>query len=461
MELPAKNKDMQAEINKKSLMQDLKSPVKAVSKIMQMTAFQYFFTKISQAGFLLFGSAVLAFIWSNVDSAGYNHFWHQELTVSLAGFTLTHSLVHWINDGLMTIFFLTVGLEIKREMLVGGLSDPRRAALPVAAAVGGMVFPAVIYLFFTWGTGTEAGWGIPMATDIAFSLAVLSLLGDRVPFGVRLFLTAFAIVDDLGAILVIALFYTPAIDLASLAVAAAIISGLWSLNYFGIRHSLPYILLCILLWFAVAKAGLHPTVAGVITALFIPSTGKYDTDLFLEMVSKRLEDIQCRDGSCGESILVNRNHLNAVQEINLACREVETPLQRLEHGLSSWVGYLVLPLFALANGGVALTGLEPVAALTDPITLGIAVGLVVGKPLGIFIFTFGIAKILKTGLLQGTSWTQILGAGLLGGIGFTMSLFVSNLSFTEFVNLEYAKIGIMIGSVISAGAGYAILRWAR
>ncbi len=452
---------MQVEINKKSIIQELKNPVKVVSKIMQTTAFQYFFTRISQAGFLLFGSAILAFIWSNVDSAGYDHFWHQELTVSLAGFTLTHSLVHWINDGLMTIFFLTVGLEIKRELLVGGLSDPRRAALPIAAAVGGMVFPAVIYLFFTWGTGTEAGWGIPMATDIAFSLAVLSLLGDRVPFGVRLFLTAFAIADDLGAILVIALFYTPAIDLAALAVAAVIISGLWSLNYFGVRHSLPYILLCILLWFAVAKAGLHPTVAGVITALFIPSTGKYDTDLFLEMVSKRLEDIQCRDGSCGESILVNQNHLNAVQEINLACREVETPLQRLEHGLSSWVGYLVLPLFALANAGIALTGLEPVAALTDPITLGIAMGLVLGKPLGIFIFTFGMAWILKTGLIQGTSWTQILGVGLLGGIGFTMSLFVSNLSFTDSVHLEYAKIGIMIGSFISAGAGYALLRWSR
>ncbi len=452
---------MQVEINKKSIIQELKNPVKVVSKIMQTTAFQYFFTRISQAGFLLFGSAILAFIWSNVDPAGYDHFWHQELTVSLAGFTLTHSLVHWINDGLMTIFFLTVGLEIKRELLVGGLSDPRRAALPIAAAVGGMVFPAVIYLFFTWGTGTEAGWGIPMATDIAFSLAVLSLLGDRVPFGVRLFLTAFAIADDLGAILVIALFYTPAIDLAALAVAAAIISGLWSLNYFGVRHSLPYILLCILLWFAVAKAGLHPTVAGVITALFIPSTGKYDTDLFLEMVSKRLEDIQCRDGSCGESILVNQNHLNAVQEINLACREVETPLQRLEHGLSSWVGYLVLPLFALANAGIALTGLEPVAALTDPITLGIAMGLVLGKPLGIFIFTFGMAWILKTGLIQGTSWTQILGVGLLGGIGFTMSLFVSNLSFTDSVHLEYAKIGIMIGSFISAGAGYALLRWSR
>jgi len=452
---------MQVETDKKSIIQELKSPVQAISKIMQMTAFQYFFSKISQAGFLLFGSAILAFTWSNIDPAGYSQFWHQELSISLAGATLTHSLVHWINDGLMTIFFLTVGLEIKRELLTGGLSDPKRAALPVAAAIGGMICPAVFYLFFTWGTGAEAGWAIPMATDIAFSLAVLSLLGNRVPFGIRLFLTAFAIADDLGAVLVIALFYTPSIDLAALGVAIAITCGLWSLNRLGVRHSLPYILLGIVLWFVVSKAGLHPTVAGVITALFIPSTGKYDTDLFLEMVSTRLVNIQCQNGSCGQSIRVNRSHLSAVHEISLACKEVETPLQRLEHSLSSWVGYLILPLFAVANGGVILTGLEPVAALTDPITVGIVVGLVVGKPLGIFIFTFGIAKILKTELIQGTSWTQILGAGLLGGIGFTMSLFVSNLSFIDPGHLEYAKIGIMIGSLISAVAGYTLLRWAR
>jgi len=446
--------------NDKKISLKLANPVQVVSGIMQTSAFQYFFTKISQAGFLLFGSAVLAFIWSNVDAEGYHHFWHQELSLVLGGFVLNHSLVHWINDGLMTIFFLTVGLEIKREMLVGGLSDPRRAALPVAGAIGGMVLPAAIYLGFNWGTSSASGWGIPMATDIAFSLAVLSTLGKRVPFGLRLFLTAFAIADDLGAIVVIAIFYTPSLDLGALAVAGGLVCGLWALNRFGVRHSLPYIALCVLLWFAVSKAGLHPTVAGVITAMFIPSTGKYDTDIFLEMVSKRLENIKCLDGTCGQSVRVNRSHLSAVQEINLACKEVETPLQRLEHSLSSWVGYLVLPLFAIANAGITMTGMDLTAALTDSVTLGIGAGLVIGKPLGVFLFAFAIAKILGTSLIQGTTWTQIFGAGLLGGVGFTMSLFLSGLSFSDPGQLEYAKIGIMLGSFVSALGGYIILRFA-
>ena len=448
-------------MEKTKILPKLKSPIKVVSKIMQTTAYQYFFAKISQSGFLLFGSAIIAFIWSNVHTEGYYQFWHQQLSFSLGGYTLGHSLSHWINDGLMTVFFLTVGLEIKRELLVGGLSDPRRAALPVAAAVGGMVLPAAIYLFFNLGTASVSGWGIPMATDIAFSLAVLSTLGKRVPFGIRLFLTAFAIADDLGAIVVIAVFYTPSLNLTALLVAGLITGGLWGLNSFGVRHATVYILFCILLWFAAAKTGLHPTIAGVITAMFIPASGRYNTDLFLKMVDKRLEQIHCQDGSCGESILVNRSHQHAVQEISLACKAVETPLQQLEHGLSPWVGYLVLPLFALANAGVALTGLQPMAALTDPVTLGILFGLVLGKPLGIFAFTFGVAKILHTKLIQGTNWTQILGAGMLGGIGFTMSLFISNLSFTDPIHFEYAKIGIIIGSFISAMAGYTLLRWAR
>ena len=450
---------MKSDPKTKIIIRELKNPGQMVSEIMRTSAFQYFFNKISQAGFLLFASAVLAFIWSNVSPESYQHFWHQELSFAIGGFVLSHSLVHWVNDGLMTIFFLTVGLEIKRELLVGGLSDPRRAALPVAAAVGGMVLPALIYLIFNWGSNTAAGWGIPMATDIAFSLAVLSTLGKRVPFGLRLFLTAFAIADDLGAIIVIALFYTPSLNLTALSVALVFICGLWALNRMGIRHTLPYIIICVLLWFAVSKAGLHPTVAGVITAMFIPSTSKYDTDIFLEMVSRRLEKIQCRDGSCGQSIRVNQSHLNAVHEINLACKEVETPLQRLEHSLSSWVGYLILPLFAVANAGVTLTGMNLTAALTAPVTLGVGVGLVIGKPVGVVLFTYAMTKILKTGLLKGTTWTHILGAGLLGGIGFTMSLFLSGLSFTEPGHLEYAKIGIMLGSFISAAAGYIILRW--
>lgn len=454
--------NMTEKVNPSSKRIDLKSPVQVVSKIMKTSTFQYFFTKISQAGFLLFGAAVLAFAWSNLDPEGYSHFWHKELAVTLGGMTVTHSLVHWVNDGLMTIFFLTVGLEIKRELLVGGLSDPKRAALPVAAAVGGMVFPALIYAFFNWSSGTMSGWGIPMATDIAFSLAVLSLLGNRVPFGLRLFLTAFAIADDLGAILVIALFYTPSINLTALGAAALVTAGLWFLNKSGVRLTFPYMIFCLLLWFFVSKAGLHSTIAGVITAMFIPSTGKYNTDIFLEMVSDKLEKIKCQGGGgCGESILVNRRHLDSVQDIKLACKEVETPLQRLEHGLSSWVGYLILPLFALSNAGVTVSGLDPLTAMTHPITIGITFGLFLGKPIGILIFTFIVAKILKTELIQGTTWTQIFGVGLLGGIGFTMSLFISNLSFSEGGYLEYAKIGIMIGSLFSACVGYAILRWGK
>ena len=452
---------MQANKPKTSIIYDLKSPVHMVSKIMQTSAFQYFFDKLSQAGFLLLGAAVIALIWSNIDGEGYNHFWHQELAISFGAMTLSHSLVHWINDGLMTIFFFTVGLEIKREMLVGGLSDPKRAALPVAAAVGGMVVPALIYFYFNAGLESISGWGIPMATDIAFSLAVLSTLGPKVPFGLRLFLTAFAIVDDLGAILVIALFYTPSISFYALGGALIITGCLFLINYLGVRQTFPYAILGILLWLAASKAGLHATIAGVVTAMFIPSRGKYDTDIFLQMVSKRLEKFTCQGESCGQSILVNRNHLDAVQDINLACKEVETPLQRLEHSLSSWVGYLILPLFALANGGVSLGGMEPMAALTNPVTQGIGFGLVLGKPLGIFLFTFVIAKVLGTELIQGTTWTQILGAGLLGGLGFTMSLFISNLSFAPGILLEYAKVGIMAGSFFSALLGYALLRWGK
>lgn len=441
----------------KSSSKGMVSPVEMVSGILKTSAFQYFFNKISQAGFLLFASAVMALLWSNIDSEGYYKFWHQDLTIGFGAFQMSHSLVHWVDEALMTIFFFTVGLEIKRELLVGGLSDPKRAALPVFAAVGGMVVPALFYFAFNLGSDGLSGWGIPMATDIAFSLAVLSTLGKNIPFGIRLFLTAFAIVDDLGAILVIALFYTPTISIGYLGVAAALMLVLWGLNYSGVRHSLAYVLVGIVLWYVVAHAGLHATISGVILAMFIPSRGKYDTDIFLKMVGKRLDDIR-HDTSSGDGIMVNRVHLKAVQEIHLACKEVETPLQRLEHSLSSWVGYLVLPLFALSNAGVVLGNFDFSVALVHPITLGVVTGLALGKPIGILLATFLACKILKTELIQGVSWRQILGTGFLGGIGFTMSLFISNLSFVEASYLEYAKIGIIMSSVVSAVMGYLILK---
>ncbi len=436
----------------------VKNPVKVVTKILQTSAFQYFYKKISQSGFLLFFAAVIAFIWSNVDSEGYLHFWHQEFAIGFTGFTMKHSLVHWVNDALMTIFFLTVGLEIKREMLVGDLSDPKRAALPIAAALGGMIVPALFYAFFNAGTDSSGGWGIPMATDIAFSLAVLSTLGKRVPFGLRLFLTAFAIADDLGAILVIAIFYTPTIDLTYLFASGVICGALYMLNRFWVLHTLPYFVLGALLWFTVAHAGLHATIAGVLLAMFIPATGRYNTDIFIKMVQERLAKINCDDGNCGSTIMENQQHLKAVQEIELACKEVATPLQRLEHNLSSWVGFLVLPLFALSNAGVILNSIDLSVAILHPVTLGVALGLVVGKPIGIFSFTYMVTKLLKTSLIGGVTWRHIFGASCFGGIGFTMSLFISGLSFTTPAYLEYAKIGIIAGSFICSVMGYMVLR---
>ncbi len=429
-----------------------------VSKLFNTSVFQYFYVRVSQSGFLLFAAAVAAFVWSNIAPESYTHFWHQDFTIGFSGFALTHSLAHWVNDALMTLFFLTVGLEIKREMMVGGLSDPKRAALPIGAALGGMIFPALIYIIFNFNADSLSGWGIPMATDIAFSLAVLSTLGKRVPFGLRLFLTAFAIADDLGAILVIALFYTPSINLGYLAMAAVLTVILFIMNRLWILKTLPYFIVGALLWFAVAHAGLHATIAGVIVALFIPAVGKYDTDIFLSVIQDHVKGLHPEKGKASESIMVNQAHLNAVLSMELACKEVATPLQRLEHALSSWVGYVVLPLFALANAGVILNSLDMSVALVHPVTLGVILGLAVGKPIGIFISTYLTAKMLKTGLIQGVTWRHIFGASCLGGIGFTMSLFISALSFDVPEYLEYSKIGIIAGSVICIISGYLVLR---
>jgi len=434
------------------------SPESLVNKIITTTAFQNFYNTISHGGFLLIAAALAALAWSNISPEGYEHFWHKELAITIGGFSLSHSLAHWINDGLMTFFFFTVGLEIKREMLVGGLSDPRKAALPVAAAIGGMLFPALIYFFFNGNSGGSSGWGIPIATDIAFSLAILSTLGKRVPFGIRIFLTAFAIADDLGAILVIALFYTPQIHLAYLAGSLLVCLGFTVLNRFWVRNPLAYIVLGVVLWFMIAHSGLHATISGVIISMFIPAKSRFNTDVFMRMVRERLEQIKCEGDDCGYTIMVNRAHLDAVQAINTACDNVETPLQRMEHALEPWVAYLILPLFAISNAGVVLEGLDPKTTLLHPVTLGVAIGLALGKPIGVTIFTWLATRILRVDLIAGVTWPMILGVGFLGGIGFTMSLFIAALSFTEPIYQEYAKMGIIIGSIVGGVCGYIILR---
>jgi NhaA family Na+:H+ antiporter len=420
--------------------------------------FQRFFKKLVSGSYPLFLAAIFAIIWANISAASYHSFWHAELSYSFGQIQVSKSLVHWIDEALMTLFFFVVGLEIKREILVGGLSSFKQAALPIAAAAGGMIVPAAIYLVLNYGTPETRGWGIPMATDIAFSLAVLAMLKDKVPKGLRIFLSAFAIADDLGAVVVIALFYTATVVWQNLLISVAFMVALAVVNRLWIRRTLVYVLLGIGMWLSFLGSGVHATVAGVVVAMFIPASGKYDTDTFIRNVRAYLDEIAC-DSECGNSILMNRQHLNAVQAINLACLNVETPLQRLEHGLQSWVAYLVLPLFALANSGLVLKGIDFVSAISQPVTLGILGGLVLGKPLGISLFTYLGSRLLKAPLMPDIKWSHILGISLLGGIGFTMSLFISGLSFSSAQMLDFSKLAIIAGSAVSGILGLAVLNF--
>jgi NhaA family Na+:H+ antiporter len=418
--------------------------------------FQRFFKKIVSGSYPLFLAAIFAMIWANISAASYHSFWHTELSLSLGQIHVSKSLVHWIDEALMTLFFFVVGLEIKREFLVGGLSSPKQAALPIAAALGGMIVPAAIYLVLNYGTPAARGWGIPMATDIAFSLAVLAILKDKVPQGLRIFLSAFAIADDLGAVLMIALFYTATIEWQNLLISVAFLVALAVVNRLWIRRTLIYVLLGIGMWLSILGSGVHATVAGVVAAMFIPARGKYDTDTFVRNVKTYLNEIEC-GSDCGHSILMNRRHLNAVQAIDLACLNVETPLQRLEYGMQTWIAYLVLPLFALANSGLVLKGIDFFSAISYPVTLGVLGGLVLGKPLGIFLFTYLGSRILRTPLMPGINWSHIFGISLLGGIGFTMSLFISGLSFSTAQLLDFSKLGIIAGSFVCGILGLVVL----
>ncbi|MFH1217155.1 MAG: Na+/H+ antiporter NhaA [Pseudomonadota bacterium] len=435
-------------------------PLKTIPLYYIISPFQRFFKKLATGGFILFCTTVVAMFWANFHLEGYQHLWHMPLSISLGNLSFTKSVLHWIDEALMTLFFFVVGLEIKREILIGELSSARKALLPVAGALGGMMMPALIYTAINGNSDAAHGWGIPMATDIAFALAVLSFLSRRIPFGVRIFLSALAIADDIGAVLIIALFYTSTIHWAYLGFAAFLLVCLACANLLWIRHTLIYALLGLGIWWAFLGAGIHATAAGVIVALFIPARGKYDTDTFVKKVEAFLARFDCRDGKCGHTILLNQPHLNAVQAIELACHNTETPLQRLEHGLSAWISYLIVPLFALANAGVAIRADSLADTMQHHATMGVILALVIGKPAGITLFTFLASKLLKAPLSGGVTWLHIIGAGMLGGIGFTMSIFISGLSFQSTELIDMTKIGIIIGSLISAILGIGILLFA-
>jgi NhaA family Na+:H+ antiporter len=419
---------------------------------------QRFFKKEATSSLLLIAATLIALVWANSNALEwYHHLWHTEVSIHFGHAAISKSLSHWVNDGLMALFFFTVGLEIKRELLVGELSSPQKALFPVFAAAGGIVFPAAIYIAINHGSPSISGWGIPMATDIAFALGAIAIFGKRLPLGLRVFLAAFAIADDLGAVLVIALFYTNDIVVSNLAICAGLVVMLGICNFLWVRSTLIYAILGVLIWLAVLGSGIHATAAGVIVSFFIPARGKYDTDRFIQNAKTRLNAFECAEQSCGFSILLNQEHLNAVKALEMDCQDVETPLQRMLHALHPWVAFLVLPIFALGNAGLTLGEIDLYEALTNPVSLGIILGLFVGKPIGITFFSYLSVKLKISVLPEGIRWAHIFGASLLGGIGFTMSLFISGLSFTDPILINYSKLSILCVSVLSAVAGILFL----
>lgn len=421
---------------------------------------QEFMRNESFGGILLLTITIIALIWANSPLANYYFdLWHTELGISLGAFTLSHSLHFWINDGLMAIFFFVVGLEIKREILAGELSSPRLAALPIVAAAGGMIFPALIYYFLNAGKDTTSGWGIPTATDIAFAIGVLSLLGSRASLGLKVFLTALAIVDDLGAVLVIAVFYTSEVSIMWLAIGGFFFLGQIILNYSGVRRPVFYALLGAAFWFAFLKSGIHPTIAGVLSAMAIPVRTRINEGQFISKIRDYIHEFAEAPTKPGTDFITTEQ-MAAIDEIEDTCEKMQPPLQRLEHNLHPWVTYFIMPVFALSNAGVALGG-DFFSSYSNSVTLGVMLGLLLGKPIGITLFSYIAVKMKIAQLPSGENWIKILGAGFLGGIGFTMSLFITNLAFTNNENIDLAKVGILSASLIAGIIGYIIIRSAR
>ena len=417
------------------------------------------FSRTSAAGgILLMAAAMIALAWANSPfAASYDELWNTELTIGVGGLSQSESLRHWINDALMAVFFLVVGLEIKRELLVGELASRRQATLPIASAVGGAVVPAALFLALAGNGDALRGWAVPMATDIAFALGVLALLGSRVPVGLRVFLTALAIADDLLAVVVIALFYSGELSLPALGAAGVALAALVLANRLGVRRPLVYGVLGIALWAAVFASGVHGTVAGVLLALTVPASTRLDSDVFVARARGIVDDFEGRTVG-GEDASTEEHHA-ALWELEDATEKAQAPMLRLEHALHPWASFVIVPLFALANAGVTFAG-DIGASLAEPVTIGVLVGLVVGKQLGITTVAYAVVRLGMSSLPAGVTWRHVYGVSWLGAIGFTMSLFIGSLAYGDGALLDQAKVAILGASVIGGVGGYLVLRWA-
>jgi NhaA family Na+:H+ antiporter len=431
------------------------------------TPFEEFIHEETASGIVLMICTIIAlFLANSFLYTHYEHLLHTELSVSIAGWELRHTLHHWINDGLMALFFMVVGLEIKREVVVGELSDPRAALMPIVAAIGGMVVPALTFWLFNVGGPGAGGWGVPMATDIAFAVGVLVLLGSRVPKTVLTFLVGLAIVDDLGAVVVIALFYTEQIHGNWLLLAIVMLVVLIALNRFGIRRPIPYFLVGGVMWFAMLQSGVHATLAGVLTALTIPVKPKFDPRLFIDHMDELLHGLRSEQQRYDQSpqgrdycIIHDDRSRALLQTLENGVHSVESPLQRLEHAMHMPVAFLIIPLFALANAGIPVELSVLGETLAHPVALGVMAGLVIGKLLGIAGVTWLAVKLGLGTLPEGMNLRHLIGVGLIGGIGFTMSIFIAELGFAgQPEMLLMAKTGVLFASLIAGVGGYLWLR---
>ncbi|MFN0729090.1 Na+/H+ antiporter NhaA [Polaribacter gochangensis] len=424
-----------------------------------LTPFQKFIKAESLAGMLLFGATIIALLWANSPyGASYENLWQYEIGISFQEYELKKPLILWINDGLMSIFFFLIGLELKRELLIGEINSLKKAAFPFIAALGGVLIPIALYLFLNQNPDTVKGWGIPMATDIAFALAILSTLGKRVPLSLKIFLTAFAIIDDIAAVLVIAAFYSLNINWLFILYGILLI-GLLSILYHKRRYSLEIgLVFAVIIWFLFLKSGIHPTIAGVLLAFTIPIKRKLNVKSFsdsLSSISSKITKVSDDD----EKHLLTKDEIKCIEHLDDLTFEVRSPLQHLENILHNWIAYLILPIFAFANAGVVISTNY---AFDFSLMTTIAISLFAGKFIGVALFSYIGIQLKLTELPSGVKFKQILGISAIAGVGFTMSIFIGNLAFDgDLININSAKVGIIIGSVVSGVIGYLILRFTK
>ncbi|WP_372774952.1 Na+/H+ antiporter NhaA [Mangrovibacterium sp.] len=418
--------------------------------------FDRFIKQESSSSIVLLGVTVLTLLAVNVGLAEpYFELLQSKLTFAMGSFELSKSLVLWINDGLMAVFFFLIGLEIKREVLVGELSSVRKASLPAFAALGGMLFPVLIFLLLNPSKETTHGWAIPMATDIAFTLGILNLLGKRVPYALKVFLTAFAIVDDLGAIIIIAVFYSASIQMTLIMAALGLFLVLLALNYFGIYSKYLYFVVSAVIWVLFLKSGVHATLAGVLVAFAIPIGKKIKLKEFQQNMDEAIQSFKRVNGKQNPKHVLTHDQMGAVNRMDELTSHVQSPLQSLEHKLHGWVGYVIMPIFAFANAGVLINA----ESFTQfDLSMVIAAALVFGNTIGISLFSWVAIKLNLASLPANTSYNQLFITALLGGVGFTMSLFITNLAFVDPLFIDASKIGILIGSLISGVGGYFLLK---